>query len=265
MEDFVAIDFETANQNSFSACSVGIAKFENGVLVDTFYSLINPEQEFDPRNIFVHGIYPEDVKNAPTYKEVYPKIKSYINNCLIVSHSSFDRNVLIKSADYYDVAYIDVDFVDTLTLSRRLVPGVKHSLEDMVNHYNIIEIHDFHNALEDAKGCGLLILSFLNEFNYPTILQLINNAGYKEFGKISSNSYTPFALTRKPAPATPLNAEDILPTEMLHTINLEDTYIIGKNIAFTGKLQSMTRSEAMSLVTNLGATFQKNVTLKPIS
>lgn len=47
MENFVAIDFETANSNAYSPCSVGIAKFENGTLVDSFYSLINPEQEFD--------------------------------------------------------------------------------------------------------------------------------------------------------------------------------------------------------------------------
>ncbi len=40
MENFVAIDFETANENTYSPCSVGIAKFENGKLVDTFYSLI---------------------------------------------------------------------------------------------------------------------------------------------------------------------------------------------------------------------------------
>ncbi len=35
MENFVAIDFETANENAYSPCSVGIAEFENGKLVDS--------------------------------------------------------------------------------------------------------------------------------------------------------------------------------------------------------------------------------------
>ena len=40
---FTTIDFETANQMPQSACSVGLAKFdEEGRVIDKFYSLIKP-------------------------------------------------------------------------------------------------------------------------------------------------------------------------------------------------------------------------------
>lgn len=42
MQDFVAIDFETANGRRSSVCSVGIVIVRDGVIVDRFYSLIQP-------------------------------------------------------------------------------------------------------------------------------------------------------------------------------------------------------------------------------
>ena len=56
--NFVTIDFETANNMPQSACSIGLAKFdEEGKVVDTFYSLIKPPKNYDyfySRNIDIH-------------------------------------------------------------------------------------------------------------------------------------------------------------------------------------------------------------------
>ena len=46
MKDFAAIDFETANNQRSSVCSVGIVVVRNDEIVDTFYSLINPERNY---------------------------------------------------------------------------------------------------------------------------------------------------------------------------------------------------------------------------
>ena len=46
MKDFAAIDFETANNERSSVCSVGIVIVRNGEIVDTFYSLIQPEPNY---------------------------------------------------------------------------------------------------------------------------------------------------------------------------------------------------------------------------
>ncbi len=42
--DFVAIDFETANGNRSSICSVGLVIIRNGEIVDKYYSLVNPHR-----------------------------------------------------------------------------------------------------------------------------------------------------------------------------------------------------------------------------
>lgn len=45
MQDFAAIDFETANNERSSVCSVGIVIVRGGEIVDKFYSLIKPEDQ----------------------------------------------------------------------------------------------------------------------------------------------------------------------------------------------------------------------------
>ena len=46
MKDFAAIDFETANNERSSVCSVGVVIVRNGEIVETFYSLIQPEPNY---------------------------------------------------------------------------------------------------------------------------------------------------------------------------------------------------------------------------
>ena len=46
IRDFIAIDFETANQLPSSVCSVGVIMVRDGQVADSFYSLIQPEPNF---------------------------------------------------------------------------------------------------------------------------------------------------------------------------------------------------------------------------
>ncbi|EJW97757.1 exonuclease, partial [gut metagenome] len=46
MKDFAAIDFETANNERSSVCSVGVVIVRDNEMVDSFYSLINPEPNY---------------------------------------------------------------------------------------------------------------------------------------------------------------------------------------------------------------------------
>ena len=65
MKDFAAIDFETANNERSSVCSVGIVIVRNGEIVDSFDSLIQPEPNY--YNYWcsqVHGLCHEDTDDA---------------------------------------------------------------------------------------------------------------------------------------------------------------------------------------------------------
>lgn len=68
MRDFAAIDFETANNERTSVCSVGVVIVRDGEIVDSFYSLIQPEPNY--YNYWctqVHGITRHDTESAPVF------------------------------------------------------------------------------------------------------------------------------------------------------------------------------------------------------
>ena len=76
MTEFAAIDFETANNEPTSVCSVGIVIVRDGVMVDSFYSLIKPEPEY--YNYWcsqVHGLTMRDTVNAPVFPEVWKQVE----------------------------------------------------------------------------------------------------------------------------------------------------------------------------------------------
>lgn len=67
--EFVAIDFETANQGRDSACEVSLVPFIEGQPAETFTSYIYQE-DFLGINMSIHCIKPGDVANAPEFHEM---------------------------------------------------------------------------------------------------------------------------------------------------------------------------------------------------
>ena len=82
MRDFAAIDFETANNERTSVCSVGVVIVRDGEIVDSFYSLIQPEPNYYSYwNTKVHGLTRQDTEEAPVFPEVWKQIEPMIEVC----------------------------------------------------------------------------------------------------------------------------------------------------------------------------------------
>ena len=60
MKNFVAIDFETANYEPTSICSVGLVVVRGGEITQRMHRLVCPEPDYYIRRFSeqVHGIYP---------------------------------------------------------------------------------------------------------------------------------------------------------------------------------------------------------------
>ena len=121
MTGFAAIDFETANEQPSSVCSVGVVIVRDGEIVDSFYSLIHPEPEYYQwfcRQ--VHGLGPEDTEDAPVFPYVWEKIEPLIEGLPLVAHNSrFDEGCLKAVFRVYRMDYPNYEFHDTLAASRR--------------------------------------------------------------------------------------------------------------------------------------------------
>ncbi len=161
MNNFVAIDFETANAQRNSACAVGIVTVTNNIITDEYYSLIQPpKNEYNYHNIQVHGIRPADTLNAPTFEDIYFEVKRRLQNQIIIAHNeAFDRSVLQKTMEFYQLNYTQLNIGNKWDCTYRIfkMKGIKPTkLSDCAKHFNLELNH--HEALSDARVCAQLYM-----------------------------------------------------------------------------------------------------------
>ena len=160
MKDFAAIDFETANNECTSVCSVGLVVVRDGMIADRFYSLIHPEPDYYTYwNTRVHGLTQNDTDCAPVFPEVWRKVEPLIAGLPLVAHNkAFDERCLKAVFRCYQMDYPDYPFLCTLVKSRRVWPQGRHNLDVIAARcgYNLT---DQHHALADAKFANMLSFS----------------------------------------------------------------------------------------------------------
>ncbi|GJG37303.1 hypothetical protein PRLR5107_24580 [Prevotella lacticifex] len=96
MKDFAAIDFETANFERTSVCSVGVVVVRDGKKADQFYSLIHPEPDYyNYVCSSVNGLCREDTDDAPIFPDVWKQVEPMIESQPLVAHNkAFDETCL---------------------------------------------------------------------------------------------------------------------------------------------------------------------------
>ena len=161
---FCAIDFETANEQPSSVCSVGIVIVRDDEIVDSFYSLIHPEPEYYQWFCQqVHGLCPEDTDDAPVFPYVWEKIAPKIEGLPLVAHNSpFDEGCLKAVFRVYQMDYPDYEFHDTLRAARAYYHGTlpNHQLQTVAAACGY-DLKNHHHALADAEACAHIAMKLL--------------------------------------------------------------------------------------------------------
>lgn len=163
MRDFAAIDFETANNERTSVCSVGVVIVRDGEIVDSFYSLIQPEPNY--YNYWctqVHGLTAEDTADAPIFPKVWKKVALLIDGLPLVAHNkAFDESCLRAAFRCYQMEYPEYPFLCTLTASRKTFPYLKdHKLHTVAQECGYT-LENHHHALADAEACAAIAVNLL--------------------------------------------------------------------------------------------------------
>ena len=163
MKDFAAIDFETANNERSSVCSVGVIIVRNGEFVDSFYSLIQPEPNY--YNYWctqVHGLTRNDTEEALAFPEVWKQIEPLIEGLPLVAHNkAFDESCLKAVFRCYQMDYPDYEFYCTCVASRKVFPDAEnhqlHTISELCGYH----LENHHHALADAEACAWIAREIL--------------------------------------------------------------------------------------------------------
>lgn len=232
MSRFVAIDVETANTDYSSICQVGIVLFDKGSIQDSWESLINPKDYFDPWHIKIHGIDESAVENAPIFPDVFPQIRKFLDDNIVVCHTAFDRVAVARVLDKYDLPASDWVWLDTAKVARRAWEQFAtrgYGLHNLANWCGITFEH--HNAVEDARAAG------------EVLLKAVKDTG------LTIESW----IERVKRPITPSISTAI------HLEGNPEGHLHGEVLVFTGAL-SMPRRQAAELAANAGCDVERSVT-----
>jgi DNA polymerase III subunit epsilon len=157
MVNFVAIDFETANNDRASACAVGVVRLEGGRIVATERRLINPRT-----NYFIytdcHNMRPQDVADAPLFDLAWKELSPLLDGAaFIAAHNAhFDKGVLYHCCDRYNIAPPGHPVTCSMKAARACWELPAYGLDTVCNHLSIELNH--HEPLSDALGCARIMV-----------------------------------------------------------------------------------------------------------
>jgi DNA polymerase-3 subunit epsilon len=167
---YCIIDIETNGSKPLTSqvIEVGAVMVENGQIVDRFESFV--ACAFLPEYISkITGIQPEDLKDAPSGKEVLTKLRHFMDDAIFVAHNvNFDYGFLDASFERFGLGNIGNPTMCTIELARRTFESEKYGLAYLIEHLSI-ETATHHRAYSDAL-CAYEVMkkSFENLPSYVT-------------------------------------------------------------------------------------------------
>jgi DNA polymerase-3 subunit epsilon len=173
--DFTAIDFETANSSSASACSVGLVKVRDGQVVDEAYWLIKPplgHDEFWEWNTRIHGIMAVDVVDALLWTEQLPDLVAFADGDTLVAHNAgFDMGVIAGACAATFVDTPSFTYACSLQVARKTYHLDSYRLPVAAMAAGF-EDFEHHNALADSRACAAIMVHAARRHDAADLVEL---------------------------------------------------------------------------------------------
>jgi DNA polymerase III subunit epsilon len=240
--DFTAIDVETANADLASICQVGVVTFKESKPSHTFQTLVDPEDEFNPVNVSIHGIDESSVSGCGTFPVAMESLRPLLNGRIVVSHTAFDRLAMARATERYQLPALECRWLDTARVVRRTWTQFSKSgygLADMARWCGITFVH--HRADEDARVAGMILARAMAETGLSVEDWLV---------RISSE--------RRARAKVRVHGD---PPSQINLIGNPEGPLAGEVIVFTGAL-TIPRREAADLAASIGCDVETSVTKK---
>lgn len=124
-QNFTAVDLETTDSDASIARVIEIAavRVRDGVIVETFESLVNPGVPIPAASSEVHHIYDSEVESAVPFEAVWNEFTLFCGNDVVVAHNGYDFDfpVMRRMCEECGKKF-NLCTYDTLPLARDLYP-----------------------------------------------------------------------------------------------------------------------------------------------
>lgn len=182
---FVVFDVETTG---FSATDdrvieMGAVKIKDGKVIDNFSEFTDPGFHIPYRITELTTIDDATVAGCPSFDEILENFMDFCKDSVLVAHNAEFDISFIKSSMHRKGIKFDYEYIDTLELSRYLLPDLKkHRLDTLTALFNI-NLENHHRAIDDATATGFVFLKLLD------LLKEQNCNNLDDMSKIKSQNY----------------------------------------------------------------------------
>lgn len=232
INSYAALDIETTGLNPAAdkIIEIGVARIENGEVVDTYSELVNPQIQLSSRISELTGITDNMLCDKPCIGDIIEAVVCFIGDLPILGHNVIFDYSFIKKAAVNNKLTFDKEGIDTLKIARRLLPELPHKgLEYLCKHYGI-NPGNSHRALDDAISASKVFEE----------MKKINPED-KGFWAADKLNYT----VKKDSPITPAQTSYLISLVTKHNIDLKCI------------IESLTKSQASKMIDGIISEYGK--------
>lgn len=158
----VFIDVETTGldpRRGHRIIEIGAIAMENNQMINEYQSLVRVNRSIPPHVSKIHGITDDILCNQPTPEQVYPELKNFLSDSLLVAHNAkFDTGFLQSEFNKLNLS-IHNQSICTLEMSRRRYPLLpNYKLSTVYRHLigtngDMLQIGDMMRKPEGSASC----------------------------------------------------------------------------------------------------------------
>lgn len=156
---YAVVDLEaTGTGADAKIIQIGIVLVENGEIIDSYATDINPYELLDDHIKNLTGITDQQLSKAPDFGQVASTIYDMIGDAIFVAHNvKFDANLLAEAL-FFEGFELLTPRVDTVELSQLFFPTFeKYSLGNLAEHLDL-GLDQAHTAISDAMATARLLI-----------------------------------------------------------------------------------------------------------
>lgn len=156
---YAVVDLEaTGTGADAKIIQIGIVLVENGEIIDSYATDINPYELLDDHIKNLTGITDQQLEQAPDFGQVAGKIYDMIGDAIFVAHNvKFDANLLAEAL-FFEGYELLTPRVDTVELAQLFFPTFdKYSLGNLAEHLDL-GLDQAHTAISDALATARLLI-----------------------------------------------------------------------------------------------------------
>ncbi len=177
---FTIIDIEATGftPENNSIIEVAGIKYQGGVVIDKFSSLVKPEYGFLPSHITdLTGITNALVIDQPEIETVLGRFFKFIDDSILVGHNvKFDIAFLNEKGRKFLKKQLKNPFICTDSLARRLYPDIESKSLSSLAAYMGVPVKRKHRAMADAEATLQVfqkMLDYLQDYNITKVIDII--------------------------------------------------------------------------------------------